>query len=258
MEMDKTDSLILPYTTEFIEALNNEENRIRTESILAINSYLDLKQHVHVVDLSLKLMLTYFQHHKCKSDNETVLLQIGARLFNSTALALQTTLNGYYQGCAHYLRDTLETGFLCDYFAYEPDQILVWSKADTKLRLDKFSPNKIRDALDKRDGFHGKKRRQHYSFLSEYGTHLSYGGIGLISPDNLTTIGPFFNARFMRGGIEELARIATISTSHWQGNLDVETPNCLLAWNEFYESTNKWWNDYQKSDTQTENNIKDS
>ena len=100
----------------------------------------------------------------------------------------------------------METGFLLDYFLTDKSKIHDWKTSSNKDRLKKYSPASIRQVLDQRDGFKDKQREQMYKLLCEYAAHPTYPGFKLIAPKGSGEIGPFFNAKYLKGTIEELLK----------------------------------------------------
>jgi hypothetical protein len=90
----------------------------------------------------------------CDEDVEVIKI-LSMRTFNAFGASLKLALSGYHENSALILRDVLETVFLIDYFG-DRSLIARWRFADEKTRTDEFSPVKVREALDKRDGFTSK------------------------------------------------------------------------------------------------------
>lgn len=183
--------IITPYLNENLEALRAEEERIRTDSSLFVNSRDDLKDHVEIIRLCMDaLAVVHSKAPKELSATEQVIFGLGIRMFNSTASLLGLALTGYYQGSLSFLRDVVELDFLLDYFYSNEEKIAVWSKDSS---ASEFWPKNIRSFLDKRDGFESGVRAQRYKLLSGIGTHASFQGFELIVHNNGLTMGPFFN-----------------------------------------------------------------
>jgi hypothetical protein len=182
--------VITPFLNDNLESLREEEERIRTESGLFINSREDLKQHVELVHLYMDVLNDIYRKAPNQlSDEEQVLFGLGIRMFNSAASLLRLALSGYYQGAVSFLRDILEIGFLLDYFYMKPDRVLVW-RADSSAW--EFTPKRIRKVLDARDGYKDEGRARRYQLLSSTGTHASFKGLELVVNNGGLTMGPFF------------------------------------------------------------------
>jgi hypothetical protein len=71
----------------------------------------------------------------------------------------------------------------------------------------------VRKALDHRDGFTERKRRDHYKLLSGIGAHASYQGFELLRPNEGSDAccGPFFAERLLSPATEELAKACILA-----------------------------------------------
>lgn len=188
--------IITPYLPENLQGLHGEEERIRTESSLCINTSESLKDHVEMMHSCLDMLhAAHVNAPKKLSDDEQVIFGLGIRLFNSGSCFLKLLLSGYYQGAVSFLRDVVEVGFLLDYFDSSPQSIAAWRNGE----VDEFKPYKIRGVLDKRDGFEEKGRGERYKFLSTYGTHATFKGFELVVTEKGLTIGPFMSEKLLTG-----------------------------------------------------------
>ena len=197
--------IITPYLTDNLESLNKHEGELHTKSVLEINSDPRLKDQLIILQESLNLVFDLTKSYKNQNDDELTIQYIGIRLFNSIVVSLKLMLSGYYQSSAIIQRDILETGFLLDYFLSNQDKIEEWKKSTNKERNQKFKPVIIREALDKRDGFKGKKRMKAYQLLCEFAAHPTYPGFQMVSPKGLGKLGPFFDKKYLKATIEELS-----------------------------------------------------
>ena len=193
-------------TRENLEVLHNHEEELRNQSLSFIHSAARLSDHYTMFAISMDMTHVYTTKHINQTEDELTIQKLGLRLFNNGATAIKLALTGYYQAALNVVRDNIELVFILDYFLTNPNQVSVWSKSSAKERKANFSPVKIRDALDKRDGFKEKKRHEIYSIFSEYATHASFAGFRLLVPQetNLHTIGPFFDKKLLDTAISEL------------------------------------------------------
>jgi hypothetical protein len=123
-------------------------------------------------------------------DDELTMQFLGIRLFNAAAASVKLALSGYYQKAFVHLRDILETYFLVDYLRSNPAQIAAWKNADNRTLRRDFSPMRIREALDKRDGYATQGRKKFYELVSQYASHATYRGFQLTAQRKLGQIGP--------------------------------------------------------------------
>ena len=191
-----------------LEGLHTYEESFRERSIAHLKQDARLLEHYGMSAISMDIIHVLAISHPNLSENELTVQKLGLRLFNNGATAIKLALSGYYQRALDIIRDNIEVIFLLDYFLTWPEQISVWSKASSKERKSNFSPLKIREALDARDGFTEKKRHETYSTFSEYATHATFDGFRLLVSEetNLHTIGPFFDAKLLDITTNELAR----------------------------------------------------
>ncbi len=203
--MDGKNILILPWLPENLETLHKQEEENRTKSILEINADSRLKDHLDIVYASLSMLFDLTITYKNQTDDELTIQYLGLRLFNSIVSSLKLLLSGYYQSSVILQRDILETGFLLDLLSIDQSKISDWKKSKGRERYKKYKPLIIRKALDDRDGFKEGKREKIYQMMCEYAVHPTYQGIKLVAPKGLGKIGPFFDTKYLKSLIEELA-----------------------------------------------------
>jgi hypothetical protein len=218
--MEKPES-ILPHLPENLKNLHKEEERIRVESLLAINADSASKDHLHMIEASLDTIHAFTILHEKPSRDELTIQLLGIRLFNAGASALALLLAGYYQNSVMLQRDLLETGFLVDYLTTHRAKIQEWRESNDKERENKFSQRKIREALDAHDNATGKRRAFIYKLMCKYGAHPSYEAFRLVSPNGISQIGPFFEPKFLKHLLEELVKnltyFALVHSGHFSG-----------------------------------------
>lgn len=188
--------------------LHQGEEILRTKSIEAIEKDARLLLHINTVERAMDL-LDVFRQYKTDDEDLKVIQVLGMRQFNGFASATKLLLSGYIQTSAQILRDVLETVFLVDYFRTERTAIERWRKADKATRLKDFKPVKVREALDKRDGFTSNKRTELYQLFSELAGHASMQGVAMLRPKGMDAhIGPFFDVTALEAGLSEMGRLA--------------------------------------------------
>jgi hypothetical protein len=240
--------IITPYLTDNLESLHKHEGELHSKSVLEINSDPRLKDQLEIIQESLNLIFDLTKSYKSQNDNELSIQYIGIRLFNAIVVSLKLLLSGYYQVSAIVQRDILETGFLLDYFLSNKEKIKEWKKSTNKERLKKFSPRVIREALDKRDGFKGKKRMQAYQLLCEYAAHPTYPGFQLVSPKGLGELGPFFDDKFLRATIEELSLRVPLFVIIYLSHFDDLPTEFLKIRTDFLLHLKSWAEKYLNTD----------
>ena len=194
-----------------LDAIHEGQLFLRSKAVKAITDDKDLLRHVSLIERAMDIL--NMCSTECSSsfevDDEKVVRLLGMRLFNGCASSMQLTLSGHYQNAAMIMRDLLETVFLLGYFQQLPEKISVWRTADTDMRLKEFAPAKIRIALDEKDGFTEKKRKEAYDLLCELAVHPTYKGFQMLAPKGHDHhCGPFFDPAALKALIEELAKLA--------------------------------------------------
>lgn len=240
--------IITPWLPENLESLHKNEEDLRTKSVLEINGDQNLKDQLVIIQESLNMIFGVTKSYKTEDKIELTIQYIGARLFNSIVTAIKLMLSGYYQNSVMLQRDIVEIGFLLDYFLSDKTKIEEWINSSTKERMDKFSPATVRKALDDRDGFEGKKRQEVYKLMSEVATHPTYAGFKLLAPDGKVHLGPFFDAKYLKHLIHELAlrvpNFTVIYISHFE-----KLPSTFLKVRvEYLAKIKEWAQRYLKSD----------
>lgn len=200
-------------TTELIfsklAGLHQGEEFFRGKALEIITANPLLQQHLAVTEAAMDLADVLRQFDTTDEDLKVIQL-LGMRTFNAFGAALNLTLSGYHQNSALILRDVLETVFLINYFAGARSLIARWRFADKKARRDDFAPVKVREALDKRDGFTSKKRFEIYELFSELAGHPTMKSAFMMRPqrDGDAVIGPFMEATKLEAIISEMGKLA--------------------------------------------------
>ncbi len=137
--------------------LHVEEERLRGEHLALTAGSEELTDHIHMIREAMNMLWAFTHDYTQKNEDELTIQFLGIRLFNAAASSIKLAHSGYYQNSFSALRDFLETFFLVDFLVSNPETISEWRSADTKTLRNEFGPAAVRDALDKRDGFKGKK-----------------------------------------------------------------------------------------------------
>jgi hypothetical protein len=140
-----------------------------------------------------------------------------------------------------FQRDLVEVTFLPGYFRSNEDHI-----SERRRSPEKFTADVVRKALDRRDGFNGLKRRDHYRLLSGIGTHASYRGFQLLTATagGDAHCGPYFANRVLEATVAELAQLCRSAAATFtrffkvRSLLDDETNlsfmQATVAWSEHF------------------------
>jgi hypothetical protein len=154
-----------------------------------------IEDHRAMINATLAVMSKLIEVRQPKTIDESTLMGLGARIFNSSAAALQLTRSGFYQTAFMLLRDLIETSNLLDYFLTYKSEIARWRTSSERQRLKAFSPKSIRDALNTRDQLVRDVRNEYYALLSESAVHATYRGLHLLRKDDKLIVGPFADRR---------------------------------------------------------------
>jgi hypothetical protein len=189
-----------------LASLHSHEEVLRAQSLTLVEQRSDLKDHLDLVQDAMNVIWAFTQEHAHNSDDELTMQFFGIRLFNAAAVSIKLALSGYYQKAFVHVRDILETYFLVDYLRANPEKVAVWKSSTKKQRLTDFSPRKIREELDKRDGFKENARKFAYDLISENASHATYRGFHLTTQGGLGQIGPFVDELKLQAWLEEMAK----------------------------------------------------
>lgn len=184
-----------------------EELREKALGMIAADDRLGLHLAVTEAAMDLADILRQFQ----TADEDLKVVQIlGMRTFNAFGASIKLALSGYSQNSALILRDVLETTFLLSYFAGDRSLIGRWRLADEKARQKEFGPVKVREAIDARDGFTGKKRYETYKMFSELAGHPTMKSAFMIRPqrEGNAVIGPFVKSTTLDAVVSEIGKLA--------------------------------------------------
>jgi hypothetical protein len=231
-----------------LKRLQDGEEMLRAHSLEMIEADEDLSQHVDLLEQSMDVIDYYVRRYKGGNEDEITLQLLGIRLFNGLASSFRLLTGGYYQNAAMIMRDIMETLFLLDYLEWRRGEIGQWRDADKKTRRGKFSPARIREALDKRSNLTGKKREQLYDLFCEYAAHPTAKGFVMLKPrgGNGAHCGPYFEQSALKAHIEELAKLsvqAGINVHHCFPGKTVSDWEQKIA---FIEASEKWMERYYK------------
>lgn len=192
-----------------LASLHSAEEQLRQKARSMIADDARLQLHLAVTEAAMD-MADMLRQFNSSDENLKVAVVLGMRTFNAFAASIKLTLSGYHQNSALILRDVMETVFLLDLFSGDRSLIERWRFADKKARMKDFSPLKVREALDARDGFTSKKRFEMYELFSELAGHPNMKSSWMMRPqkDGDAVIGPFMEATSLEAVISEMGRLA--------------------------------------------------
>ncbi|MBX3518466.1 MAG: hypothetical protein KF835_00435 [Xanthobacteraceae bacterium] len=187
--------------------LQLDETPIELEHDGIVASNRELIHHTELIHAALALINAVLRSHKYEQGSDTlVVLRLLVRLFNATNATLKLGRAGYFQPAFSLIRDIVELEFLADLFTRDRGHLTQWIALDDTAREKQFKQVWIRTTLDDLDGLKEKKRAAVYKMLSKYAAHPSPHGFNIISPENLTKIGPFPSQIVLTALLQELAK----------------------------------------------------
>ncbi|MGM5053296.1 hypothetical protein [Rhizobium sp. 862_C5_N1_2] len=192
-----------------LENLHRGEEQLRDKALAIIASDVRLQLHLAFIEAAMDLA-DIFRQFDTEDEDLKVAQVLGMRTFNAFGASLKLTFTGYHQISALILRDVLETVFLLDLFASDRSLIERWRFADKKARMKQFSPVKVREALDDRDGFASKRRAEMYEMFSELAGHPTMKSDLMMRPQKHgdAVIGPFMEVAAFDAVVSEMGRLA--------------------------------------------------
>lgn len=189
--------------------LYQEEEVLRQRALEAVADDPHLILHLIVVEQAMDLADALRRHETIDEDLK-VIQMLGMRVFNAFGASLKLALSGYGQNSALLMRNILETTFLLNLFNGDRAAIKRWRMSDKKERMKQFSPVRVREALDARDGFTGKKRAEVYDLFSELAGHPNVRSVLMMRPqkEGDAVIGPFIETGALSAVLSELGKLA--------------------------------------------------
>jgi hypothetical protein len=236
---------------ENLARLHIAEERCRKEALNLIAKNDRMRLHLDVIEAGMGIA-NILRQFSTDEQNLRVIQLLGLRTFNAFGASLKLALSGYGQNSALIMRDVLETVFLIDYFSSDRNLIERWRFADKKARRKEFSPVKVRDALDKRDGFTRKKRCEIYDMFSELAGHPNMNSSLMLRPQRGgdILIGPFVEATGLEATLGEMGYLAVqvgenldlFFPADWDRSVSPQLvfAECKQRWmTAFYQKTGK-------------------
>lgn len=233
-----------------LESLHRQEEQLRAKALELVAQEPKLALHVAVVEEAMNLGDVFRQFPTDDEDLKVIQL-LGMRLFNAFGASLKLAMSGYFQNSALVMREILETVFLIDLFRGDRNLIAKWRFADKKTRMKEFSPVKVREALDKRDGFTGKKRAEIYEMFSELAGHPTMNSSLMMRPQKGgdAVIGPFIEETSLEATLSEMGRLAVQAGQQLLGFVPVDWTPALEPRLAFAEKTKQWLAIFYSKDT---------
>ncbi len=231
---------------ENLVSLHNLESELRTRAITIIDGNAEFQLHLALVEAAMGLANVYRQFET--EDQDLKVTQVlGMRGFNAFGASLNLALAGYSQNAALIQRDILETVFLLDLFSSDRNLITRWRNATHQERMREFSPVKVRERLDERDGLKNKKRFEIYEMLSILAAHPNMNSTLMMRPEKGGDIfiGPFIEETTLDAVLSEKGRLALQFGEHIEAFLPDDWGRCMATRQEFTIRKRKWMRLYR-------------
>jgi hypothetical protein len=116
---------------------------------------------------------------------------------------------------------------------------------DEQSRKRQFRPVRVREVLDKLDGFTEMHRAAAYETPSKHAAHVDSQGFHLLSPDNFTRIGPFVSEPALMALLQELIAHLQMACAHLISLLRPIHAEILEGIEPFNRATAKWAAQYR-------------
>lgn len=236
--------MIPPNITE----LGRREAELRIQSLEAISADKMMSDHLDAVEAAMTAIMDHVRERPERSEHELIVKRLGIRLFNDLGSGLSQGLAGYYQQAWDAARDVVELQFLFDDFSGDTEKVKLWSTMTKAAREKEFKPAKVRERLDARYQHTGDGRRTAYQMLSTMASHPSPDGFVLTMPkDNLSETGPFYEERFLRALLGDMARHGLAATVNFTTLLPAGTPAEQHAKQAFAQRGGRWLATYMEN-----------
>ncbi|WP_143198879.1 hypothetical protein [Bradyrhizobium sp. NAS80.1] len=223
-----------------------DESWIEGEHDKIVAASAELRDHLKLFHASFEVFHQCLRQHPYAGRPEAlVVLRLIARVFNTTGACLKLARAGYFQPSFAMVRDIVEIEFLADLFSRDPKSLSQWISADAKTRKKEFKPVAVRDILDRLDGLTSKKRAEVYSLLSAHASHVDLDGFQIISPGNMTQIGPFPSEKVLTAPFQELAKHLQFACIHLMKVLKPTAPDILAPLKDMNSALVEWRQKYR-------------
>jgi hypothetical protein len=131
--------------------------------------------------------------------------------------------------------------FLRNDFSDDKTLIEKWRTLEPKEYDKVFKPVAVRERLDQRDGFTGKKRAEVYKLMSTVAGHPTPAGFQMLKrSDGNYFCGPYVEGKPLDACWSELAKIAIQIGGHFQEFFGLTSKEAVIAKAEYLELQNDW------------------
>jgi hypothetical protein len=228
---------------ENLTLLHSGEEDLRAKSIALIEASEDMSLHVSMIETCMDMMQYVRTNTPEMGEDQVIVALIGASVFNSMASAFKLLLGGYYQSSGLQIRFIMESGWLLDYLRTDPRLVQQWKATPEDKRQSVFRPGKIRDQLDKRDGFTEKKREVHYKRLCVLCGHPTFAGFAMLRPEPNADahMGPFLIPDLLDRCIQELVQVSITAWQSLMRFFPTKTLSDYRARIHYIEKQNDWF-----------------
>lgn len=187
--------------------------------------------------------LQYVRMHTAQmSEDQTIVALLGASVFNACGAAIRLIFCGYYQAAGQHVRYILESGWLIDYLKMDTALVQTWKSTSEEDRQKVFAPYKVRNALDKRDGFKTKEREKHYKRLCVLCGHPTFAGFAMLRPEPNADahMGPMLVPELLDALLQELVKCSVVAVNAFIRFFPPVTPQDYSERIRLLEGHNEW------------------
>ncbi len=207
-------SIQLPLPENLSKVWNAHIWCANNQSLLETAGHPQWREHIHLIDESIKMLELLLQGHGRTSDDLFAIHCLGSRLYNDCTTAFILIFSGYYQSSTMPMRDALECCLLLMLFKADPSEVKRWREATRKENLSHFKFSKMRESLEKNYNapreFLDRLDTAHKA-LCHYGVHPTYeSNVKMQLKEDRLYYGSFFNEKLCGNLLAELARTSSL------------------------------------------------
>lgn len=215
-------------------------SRIQSDHDAIVYQESELRDHLQLIHSGFDLLGILVKVHQSNDDETLSLLRLAIRVFNGSGAAMSLARDGFFQQSFSVIRDLIEIEFLADLFSRDRQNLTSWLSLDDRSRMREFKPVRVREKLDALDGYKARKRQKEYDLFSQHAAHPGPHGFRVISPNNMTQIGPFVSKEVLTAVFQELAKHLTMAVSHLLSSLQPAEPEVLSQMKTFRANLSDW------------------
>jgi hypothetical protein len=163
-----------------------------------------------------------------------VVLDLGARMVNSSGAAGRLILSGYWSPAAHQARDIVECHQLFEFFRLYPARASDWMKATGKDRMREFRFGQIQGVLKLNPNANDVAVvKEAFDFFSNLGSHPSIEGLTLHMTNGAKFVGPTPDVKRLHMFAADIWQFTTRATVRFIDTVETLMPDLPKIADEF-------------------------